>query len=107
MSEMGIADVLIIGLAAWRVSVFVTSGAGPWDVMANVRELFGVVHDVDGDIESRPVAGLGKLITCVWCFSFWAVAFLGAIYTFMPYAVLGMAAWGVVGIIQGLVFRGD
>ncbi len=102
-----LADVLIIGLAAWRVSVFVTSGAGPWDTMLRVRELFGVVHDLDGDIESRPVAGLGKLITCVWCFSFWAVAFLGGIYTFTPHAVLALAAWGVAGIIQGVVFRDD
>lgn len=104
---MQLADILIIGLAAWRVSVFVTSGNGPWDTMLRMREMFGVEHDVDGNIQSRPVAGLGYMITCVWCFSFWAVAFLGGLYVFAPHSVQALAAWGVVGIIQGLVNRGE
>ena len=100
-------DMLIIGVAAWRVSVFVTSGAGPWDTMLRVRELFGVHHDVDGNISSNPAAGMGKLITCVWCFSLWAVAVFGAVWHLHPPTVMLFAAWGVVGIIQGLVFRDD
>ncbi len=104
---MHLLDVVMIGVAAWRISVFVTSGAGPWDMMLRVREAFGVVHDLDGDIESRPVAGMGKLITCVWCFSLYAVAILGAVWHLEPSIVMLFAAWGVVGIIQGLVFRDD
>ncbi len=104
---MQLLDVLMIGVAAWRVSVFVTSGAGPWDTMIRVRELLGVTHTTEGEIESRPVAGIGYMVTCVWCFSFWAVAFLGGMYIFTPHAVQALAAWGVVGIIQGLVNRGE
>ena len=98
-------DILIIGIAAWRISVFVTSGAGPWDTMLRFRELFGVEHDLDGNIQSSPVGGFGKLITCIWCFSLWAVAVLGAVWYLHPSTVMLFAAWGVVGIIEGLVFK--
>ncbi len=104
---MQLADILIIGLAAWRLSVFFTSGVGPWQIMVKFRELFDVHHDESGEIVSRPTVGPGYAVTCVWCFSFWVVFFLVPMYIFTPNAIQGLAVWGVVGIIQGLVLRGE
>ena len=104
---MTILDILIIGVAAWRISVFVTSGVGPWQIAVKVRKAFDVQHDEEGEIVSSPTVGPGKMITCVWCVSLWIVAFFVPMYNFFPFAIGGFAAWGVVGIIQGLVFRDD
>lgn len=48
-------DLLIIALATWRLSYFITSEIGPFGVAAWVRK----------------VAPLGGLTTCLKCASFW------------------------------------
>jgi hypothetical protein len=96
-------SIIILGLAAWRVSLFVTSGAGPWDFMIWIRKQFQVDHDIDGNVNVFPLKGIGKMLTCIWCFSLWAVVVLYAINSVAPVVIDLLAAWALVGILA-LVF---
>jgi hypothetical protein len=100
-------DLLVIALAAWRVAVLVTMERGPFSVMLRLRERFGVVHDDEDNVAMLPSSGIGKLLTCVWCFSFYTVVGIGAISFFDMRPVFLLAAWGIVVIIQKLVFGRD
>ncbi len=97
-------DLLLIALAAWRLSVFVTDERGPFDFMMKIRGRFGVEHDEFGAMTSRPTSGMGQLLTCVWCFSLWAVVIVAALFYFVNILpVFILAAWGMVAIIQAFV----
>lgn len=100
---MHFLDVAILGLASWRVSLFVTSGAGPWDFMIWIRERFQVGHDDEGNVNVMPVKGMGKMLTCIWCASFWIVIALYAIMSVTVVPVYLLAAWGIVGIVEAIV----
>ncbi len=97
-------DLLNFAFAAWRLSVFVTMERGPFDVMVRIRSRFGVVHDDFGDIVSNPASGMGKLLACHWCFSFWAVIIVVAIAIVDIRLVYLLGIWGMVGAIQALAF---
>lgn len=97
-------DLVLIALAAWRLSVFVTSERGPWDFMVKIRGWFDVQHDDTGTITSQPSSGIGQLLTCVWCFSWWAIVIVAAIALFISMLpVFLLATWAMVGIIQSFV----
>ncbi len=99
-------DLVLIALAAWRLSVFVTRDHGPFDFMVKIRGWYDVQHDEDGNITSQPLSGMGQLLTCVWCFSWWAVVIVAAIAFFTSMLpVFLLAAWGMVGIIQRFVIE--
>ena len=98
-------NLLVIALAAWRLSLFVTAERGPFSFMLRLRERFGVIHDGD-EVVGVPSSGIGKLLTCVWCFSFWGLLIFGAASYYDMRPVLFFAAWGLVVIIQRLVFDG-
>ncbi len=99
-------ELMVMALAAWRLSVFVTGERGPFDLMVKIRGWFDVHHDEDGNITSQPSSGMGQLFTCVWCFSWWAVLFVATISFFISWLpVFLLAAWAMVGIIQRFVIE--
>jgi len=61
---MGIADLLIIALATWRLAYMVTKETGPYRIFERIRQ-------------QHP---LGGLTTCIYCSSVWAAAGLMAVY---------------------------
>ncbi len=101
-----IFELMVMSLAAWRISVFVTHERGPFGFMVKIRGWFDVEHDDTGTITSQPSSGIGQLLTCVWCFSWWAILFVAAIAFFISWLpVFLLAAWGMVGIIQRFVIE--
>lgn len=75
-----IGDVLIIGLASWRVASLLAHERGPWDVFLRLRALAGVEHDATGSPFSWPETFFGKLLRCPWCLSPWTAALMAALW---------------------------
>lgn len=59
-------------LAVWRLTMLVTTEAGPGDILVKGREWLGVSHDENG----VPFAweGIGVVLSCFWCASVWVAA---------------------------------
>lgn len=68
---VSLAEVLLIGLAGWRLAFFLVNEAGPWSIALKLREMVGIAHDAEGAIAGWPETTLGKLFACIFCMSFW------------------------------------
>jgi len=73
-------DLLILGLAAWRIAYALVEEPGPWQLLARLRARFGVEHDEFGYVDSAPI---GSVFACVGCMSIWVA---GALW-FLPWGV--------------------
>lgn len=63
--------IVLIMLAAWRVTTFIRIEDGPWNVMRRLRVRIGIIHDAEGVPVGWPDTLLGNLFKCFWCLSFW------------------------------------
>lgn len=77
---MTLVNLVIFGLATWRVSSLFSKESGPLDVFLKIRELSGITHDVDKNVVMIPDNFFAQMISCMWCNSiyigvFWAVTF--------------------------------
>lgn len=77
-------DILVLGLATWRISAMLTKEAGPFHVFEKLRELVGIQHDEDGNVSVIPNKLFAELLSCVWCMSIWAAAFWVVLWFFFP-----------------------
>lgn len=68
----------MVALAVYRLSVMISSEAGPWDTLARMRNALGASTMI------------GKLVRCPFCLSFW---FGLAGTPFLPYYGVG---WFIV-----------
>ena len=84
----------LIGLAGWRIAFLLVREDGPFDLVARVRRALGVPDE--GEIDGF----FAKLLTCIYCTSFWTVAGLTALYWVEPWAVVPFAAWGGVMLLE-------
>lgn len=75
-----IGDVLVIGLAAFRVASLLAHESGPFDVFLRLRSLAGVEHTETGEPFSWPETFFGKLLRCPWCLSPWTAALMAALW---------------------------
>lgn len=78
---MDIVDLLILGLATWRLSSLVSTPGddGPWEMFMKFRKLMGVEHDENtGLYYGKNVIAQG--LTCVFCVSVWIGVALGILY---------------------------
>jgi hypothetical protein len=64
-------DILLFGLATWRISSLLAAEVGPFGVFDKLRRVTGVSYDA-GILICPNV--LAKGITCVWCNSVWVGA---------------------------------
>lgn len=99
---MELADLLIFGLATWRVTSLFVSEAGPANIFRRVRELAGITHDENGRVVMIPDRFFAQLFSCVWCCSvwvglFWFLAWLLfpklSLYAAIPFALSAFAIW--------------
>lgn len=76
------ADLIIIGLACWRISSMVVGEEGPWFVFDNIRRLVkaGDYNDLP-EPDRRWFIGIFE---CVWCCSMWVGIAYAAIYYISP-----------------------
>lgn len=96
---------VVNGLAAWRVASFLVRERGPFRVFARLRESWGIIHDEAGHPISWPEGGLGQMLGCIWCVSFWTgLASLG-VYLVTPVMVMVAAVAGAAVIVEAALGR--
>lgn len=66
-------DILVLGLATWRVSYFFIEDTGPFRVAERIRHLVGA--DRPGEI-----TGLAFIFTCIYCMSVWVAGILWFVF---------------------------
>lgn len=66
-----ISDILILGLATWRVTKFVVDEGGPWDIFAKIRHAVGVRYPEDPREEPFGTNVIARALICPWCTSVW------------------------------------
>lgn len=89
-------EVLIVGLAAWRLAHMLAEEDGPAMMFRRLRLLAGVP-----DRGEVPSGFLPTVFSCVYCMSFYTTAAAFAAYELIdPLAVVPFAAWGL-GLILG------
>lgn len=86
-----ILKIFILALATWRISAMFTTEAGPWHIFEKLRIKSGIVHDIDGNVVVIPIRFFAELLSCVWCFSFWAALFWTGFYLLLPHAAVWFA----------------
>lgn len=78
-------EILILGLAAWRISHMVVNEVGPFMVFTKIRKLWGIEHDLDG----FPITWPSTVpLSCTWCMSVWVAAVL----LFVPKVIVRLFA---------------
>lgn len=62
-------ELIVKGLAAWRLSYLLINERGPFDLVTKFRSATGVEHDVTGRPVSYPD---NHVLECIWCTTIWA-----------------------------------
>lgn len=88
-------ELVVLGLATWRISHMLTSERGPFDMFIKLRDKMGFVHDEFGHVIGRPDT---NVLACTWCTSFWIAMILLVVFVdpllwwmVVPFAVSAMA----------------
>lgn len=72
---MNLTTLLVMGLAAWRVTSLFVRESGPLDIFCRIREFSGITHDEHGHVLMIPDRALAQLFSCMWCCSVWVGLF--------------------------------
>jgi len=65
------SDLIIKGLAAWRLAHLLMYESGPFDCLVSLRKSAGIEHDVEGNPISYSDGVISKLLSCMFCASIW------------------------------------
>lgn len=85
-------EIVIVGLAAWRLAHLLIGEDGPWSLLARFRHLLGVP-------ERGEVTGLfPTLFTCPWCLTVWTAAAMWGLWQ-VHWAIPGFVAATTVAMI--------
>jgi hypothetical protein len=68
-------NILVFGMATWRISALLTKETGPFHIFEKLRKHAGIVHDADGLVVMIPHKFFAELLSCVWCASIWVGSF--------------------------------
>lgn len=79
---MTLTHFLIFSLATWRIASLLVQEDGPFRIFRRLREMTGIEHDDDGNVEMIPESFWADLLSCMWCTSIW-VAFGWTIFWLM------------------------
>ena len=72
MPVPSLPELIIGGLAVWRVSALISYERGPFALFQRIRAAVGIDHFDDGSPDPASVHGeLAQLLHCVWCVSLW------------------------------------
>ena len=94
---INIVDLIILGLAVFRLSSLFANEHGPFDLFGHVRRLTGMRYDKQS--QAVPTTELSRGLMCVWCNSVWfgiALAFVyllwqPVIWFYLPFAISSIA----------------
>ncbi|KKM96616.1 hypothetical protein LCGC14_1176320 [marine sediment metagenome] len=84
-----VGEVIIIGLAAWRLASLLVFEDGPFAVFARLRQRVGL--DDEGEI-----GRVAELLSCIWCTGFWMAVIMAGLWVVVPWVVMVFAAAAVV-----------
>lgn len=90
---MKLIDVILLGLACWRLSSLFYQEEGPFGMFTKIREKIGIQHDVNGVPCIYPDKFWCKLFSCMWCLSVWFAGMLTVGYIFLPTITIYFALW--------------
>ena len=100
-------DIIILGLAVWRLSSLISRESGPYNIFALLRFRAGVVYNKMS--EEIPSSELSKGILCLWCVSVWISIPLGILYFFLPmftiFACIPFAISALAILVDGHIGR--
>lgn len=87
-------DLLVRGLAVWRLSEMLVNEAGPLDLFSKLRKTSGIRYSFNHDGKWTPIYWpLWNPLHCVYCTSVWVGAALTLLprKVSMPFALSGIA----------------
>lgn len=80
---MTFLDLLIVGLACWRMSSMIVDEEGPWHVFLRVRDWVGVDDGYGGVYPDDE--WYKKIFECIWCCSVWVGLGFAVSYYISPF----------------------
>ncbi len=100
--------VIIIGLAAWRLTSLVGWERGPFNVFERFRSLLGFEHDDtrNGMPVKWPSNVVTEAIACTWCLGLYSAAASYGLWVLNPWIPTVIAASAVV-ILMERYIRGN
>lgn len=90
---MTLLDSLALGLAGYRLAVFLVLEDGPFDSAARIRRFLGA--ETPG-----PLGVFAKMITCLWCVGVWTTLIAANLWLLEPTIVYLLAAMAVVVVLD-------
>ena len=81
---MSIQNLIIYGLAVWRIASIFVRERGPFDLFLKLRKRVGIQHDNSGNPVGIPDGFLPGVFSCVWCASVWIGFFFATIWVVSP-----------------------
>lgn len=96
-------QMIVVGLAAWRISSLFVDEEGPFRIFEKIRELSGIKNNEV--IVIIPDNILGQLLGCVWCLSVWVTIPVWFLYKWEPEVVYVIAAMSVAVMVHGVSHR--
>jgi len=90
ITGFGLFDLVIIALAAWRLSRLITQDSGPMMIFERLRYLVGVRRD-EANFQLSPDGSFPRLVSCLDCFSVTAGVVFVAMGLWSPLAMMLLA----------------
>lgn len=84
-------ELLILGLATWRISSLFVYEDGPWFIFLNIRKWAGLQYDDLGRLAASKENLLAGALSCLWCFSIWVALVFAVLYLIQPDITLKIA----------------
>jgi hypothetical protein len=82
---MTLVELIVFGLATWRISSMLVDEPGPFRMFIKLRGMFGITHDMDDNVLVVPDGFMPGVLSCIWCTSVWVGLFMTLFY-FVPYS---------------------
>lgn len=108
MDNLSLLNLIILGLATWRVSSLLVNESGPFGIFIKIREVTGIQHDKNGDAYLIPDNVFAQILSCVWCCSVWVAFFWEIIYLVLPQSIvaaLPFALSAIAVVVQSVVHK--
>lgn len=88
---MSLSELIVLGLATWRIADLLHYGRGPYGVFTRLRGRLRVSHDEDGEPVAWPDTEMGRLLRCLDCGSVWVGTGLVGLYLWSPWVAVILA----------------
>lgn len=95
-------QVIVSGVAAWRIASLLVRERGPFACFERLRERLCVyeLRRIGDGVERTPANEWAHLFGCVWCMSIWTTAPVFALSFVSPFAVAMLAAMTTAIIVE-------